>query len=70
MDKKAPTTRLLREDEVLTLIGISRSTLYRWITAGRFPPPIHLSSRIRVWREDVIREWIERNAPRDDLDVT
>ena len=50
--------RLLRVKEVTRTIGVSRSTLYNWISNGYFPKPITLADRIKVWEEETIHKWI------------
>jgi prophage regulatory protein len=52
----------LRVDDVLIMCKVSRTTLYQWITAGRFPEPIRLGvgkmSRV-VWHRAEIEEWLQ-----------
>ncbi len=40
------------------ITGVSSATLYRWIRAGKFPPPIHLGERIRGWPSDAVQAWL------------
>ena len=55
-----PTTeRLLRLPDVLTLIGLKRAAFYALVRAGKFPTPVHLTSRARAWRGRDVLEWIE-----------
>lgn len=49
---------LLRLDQVLLLIPISRSTLYGLIKDGRFPAPTKLGSRTSVWKGSDIKKII------------
>ena len=49
---------LLRLPEVERLVGIKSSTIYSRIKTGTFPPPEKNGSRISVWRESEIREWL------------
>ena len=52
---------ILRVHHVLQLIPISRSTLWRWVDAGYFPPPVRLGgpeSRAIGWLRTVVEEWI------------
>ncbi|MDF3086387.1 helix-turn-helix transcriptional regulator [Burkholderia sola] len=49
---------IVRPKEVAKLMGISRSTLYVLITDGKFPRPVHISSRARGWPRFVIDEYI------------
>ena len=51
--------RFLRLPEVLNLVGVTRSTLYRWMDAGTFPKQIHLGPRTIVWNEREVVQWME-----------
>ncbi len=51
--------RILRLDAVLDRTGLSRSTLYRKIHAGTFPPNIKISTRCAGWRESAINDWLQ-----------
>jgi predicted DNA-binding transcriptional regulator AlpA len=52
--------RLMREKEVVQLLGVSRTTLWRWCTAEKFPPPVYLSSRLKVWDSRLVIAAIEQ----------
>jgi len=41
--------RFLRAKEVCARLGISKSTLYKYIAEGRLPAPRKLGSRTSVW---------------------
>jgi prophage regulatory protein len=49
--------RMLLEDQVLELIPLSRSTLWRMERAGNFPRATYISANRRVWFEDEIIAW-------------
>ena len=34
------TDRVMRQPEVLEVLGVSKTTLWRWINEGIFPPPV------------------------------
>ena len=55
-DRSRPR-RMLNEAQVLEIVPVSRTTLYRMIKAGRFPKPIYISPNRRVWFEDEIIAW-------------
>jgi len=57
-----PQTGFVRQPQVLALVPISKSTLWRRIQARSFPQPLKLSERVTVWRAEDIRHWIERQA--------
>ncbi len=54
-----PTTGFLRQPQVLGLVPISKSTLWRRVQARTFPEPVKLSERVTVWRVEDVRRWID-----------
>jgi len=57
--------RLLSKNEVCALLGVSRSTLWRMIGAGRFPEPVELSPGRKGHPTDEVDQWIaDRKAAR------
>lgn len=52
--------RLVRAKEFANILGISKSTLYNWITYGRLPEPIQLGPRIQVWPLSQVNELVEK----------
>ncbi len=55
--------QLKRANQVAAQLGMSRSTLYAKIARGEFPQGVLVGPATRVWRSDVIAEWINRHAP-------
>lgn len=53
-----PETGFLRQKQVLALVPISKSTLWRRVGAGTFPAPVKLSPRVTAWRAEDVRGWI------------
>lgn len=60
---------LLRESQVLVLVQISRSTLGRWVSQGLFPQPVQLPMRMKAWRVEEVREWIDQRARSGERDA-
>ena len=54
--------RILRSPEVEARTGLSRSTIYRWRVAGRFPPPVVMGGRTVGWIESDVDAWIRERA--------
>ena len=52
------TDRILRRKDVEQLTGLSRSTIYRHVSAGTFPAPVKLTERLIGWRESTISVWL------------
>ena len=50
--------RIIRLKTVLARTGLSRSTIYRKIAEGTFPPRIKISINGAGWHESEIRHWI------------
>jgi prophage regulatory protein len=55
-DKSEPR-RMLNEKQVLEIVPVGRTTLYRMAKAGRFPKSTYISPNRRVWFEDEITAW-------------
>ena len=51
--------RFLRLTEVITRTGLSRSTIYRYISESPFPANISLGSNCVAWLESEIAQWIQ-----------
>ena len=49
--------RMLNEKQVLQIVPVGRTTLYRMEKAGRFPRSTYISPNRRVWFEDEIIAW-------------
>ncbi len=63
MERKTnPPARILRLREVEARTGLSRSTIYRWRRAGRFPQAVVLGKRSVGWIESEVDEWIRERA--------
>lgn len=64
-ERSKPPTRILRLPEVMARTGLSRTTIYRWRRAGRFPQAVRLGTRCVGWIESELEAWIrERMAQR------
>ncbi len=56
--KTKPPIRILRLPEVIARTGLSRSTIYVRVAAGRFPRPVALGARAVGWIEAEVDEWV------------
>lgn len=56
---KAPRRgRLLNQKEVIEIVRLSRSTIYRMVKAGKFPEPIYPTTNRKFWFEEDIWDWL------------
>ena len=53
--------RILREPEVLKMVGLSRVTIWRWERDGKFPKRRRLGASAVGWLETEVEEWIEEH---------
>lgn len=51
-------SRLIRLKEVQQRVGLGRSTIYKWMSEGRFPKSRSLGKKCTVWVDIEIDEWI------------
>lgn len=58
----APSGRLMRPSEVVSLTGLSRSQIYQMISDGSFPPFIKLSARASALPESWFDAFVETRA--------
>jgi prophage regulatory protein len=49
--------RMLNEKQVLEIVPVGRTTLYRMEKTGRFPRSTYISPNRRVWFADEIIAW-------------
>jgi prophage regulatory protein len=57
--------RMLNEAQVLALIPISRTTLYRLEKKGAFPRSTYISANRRCWFESEVADWQRSVDERD-----
>ena len=50
--------RIIRLKEVIDSTGLSRSTIYKYISEGSFPKSLDLGGRAVGWLESEIQDWI------------
>lgn len=54
---------LLKRRYVESLTGLSRSSIYKQISIGKFPPPVKLTNKSVAWRKEDVASWIaSRNS--------
>lgn len=48
---------LIRLVDLCELLGVSRSTIYTWVSEGTFPAPLHIGQRAVRWRMEDVEAW-------------
>ena len=59
--------RIFRLQDVITATGLSRSTLYKYISEGTFPKPVSLGDRCVGWVDSEVHDWILARIEERDL---
>jgi predicted DNA-binding transcriptional regulator AlpA len=44
---------LLRDTDVCGLLGVGRTTLWRWASSGKLPKPIKIGGVTRWWKSEI-----------------
>ncbi len=60
---------LLRLPAVLRLTGLSRSTIYKLMAAGEFPPAHKITRRAVAWCSSEIDQWVDSRTSRKSDDA-
>ena len=55
---------MLRPSEVMALTGLSRTTIWRRVRDGAFPPPTELGVNSIGWPNSVISDWLSKRPCR------
>jgi prophage regulatory protein len=62
---KSALRRMMTEEQVLALVPISRTTLFRLERKGAFPRSTYISANRRVWFADQVAAWQDAVDERD-----
>ena len=59
----------MRAKEVIAAVGVSKSTLYAWIAAGKFPKPVQLpGGGATAWVSTEVTAWMTATVAARDND--
>ena len=53
---------LVRLPTVISMTGLGRSTIYRFVADGSFPRPVHLGPRAVAWRWSDLEQWVQSRS--------
>lgn len=55
-----PQDGFMRVSQLIpNVLPVSRATLFRWVRDGKFPAPVHLGEKVRAWKAQDIRDWMQ-----------
>jgi prophage regulatory protein len=50
--------KILRLPDVIDRVGLARSSIYAFVSEGRFPAPVKIGTRAVGWLDTDIDQWI------------
>lgn len=53
-----PGDKFFNERALRTILGISSSTLYRWVKNGKFPYPYKMRHNLNLWDKIEVNNWL------------
>jgi prophage regulatory protein len=51
-------SKLVRINQLVEKLNVSKSSIYLWISQGKFPSPFKIGGNTTVWKLDHIENWI------------
>lgn len=58
--------RVMKLNEVINTTGLSRSSIYAYMSKGNFPKPIQLGPRAVAWVEGEVVAWLQEKLSARD----
>lgn len=55
-----PPDSLLKLKQVCEIVGMKKSSIYKAIADGEFPPPVKIGKRAVGWLASIIFEWVAK----------
>jgi len=53
----------LRLKDVIKRVPVAKSTIWLWVSDGKFPAPVKLSERVTAWPVSSIELWEAEHQP-------
>ena len=64
LEDTSESKTLMHMDEIVSLLGFGKSTLYAMIKNRKFPAPIKIGERKTAWRTEVVMDWLNSKEHR------
>lgn len=50
---------ILRMNDIVSYLKVSKATIYRWVKDGSFPKGEQLGANTRIWTRESIEKWLD-----------
>lgn len=60
--RPVPAVQLITTEELAEILGMSKRTIWRLLSAGQIPQPVRIGRSTR-WRRDEVQRWIDSGCP-------
>ena len=60
MRQNSSSSQFVRASDLAAILGVSKSTIWRWRAEGKLPDPFRLSSRVTVWELKEVLAFVEQ----------
>jgi prophage regulatory protein len=47
----------LRLKDLVKRVPVAKSTIWLWVSGGKFPAPVKLSERVTAWPVSAVEQW-------------
>lgn len=55
--------QMLSVDDIAKLVGVTATSVWRWVDSGEFPPPdFKISSKVTRWKASTLAHWQASHA--------
>lgn len=61
--------RFIRMPEVLDISGLSKTTIYEYVSRGEFPAPVSLGAKSVAWVESEVMAWMDAKISAREMQV-
>lgn len=58
-----PQEGFIRLPQILAVVPVSRTTIWRWVKEKKFPAGVKLTPEITAWPVQAVRAWIAEHNP-------
>lgn len=62
MTRQRVSHQVLRIPQVTGIVGVSTSTIWRWVSEGIFPEPVRIGPNSVGWEASTVNDWVELRA--------